>query len=85
MCMFYFAHPFGGIPTPGSTSYTIDPFFGMPTKRTPPFSKSKEQCIHQHQHLKDFVPWPRQTLQSRDVLTPLIEALQQQIGKLNGL
>lgn len=35
---------------------------------------------HQH-HLDDFTPWPRQTWQSRDVLSPLIQALQRQIGK----
>lgn len=81
--MFYFAHPFGGIATPASSTYTIDPFAGMPTNRTPPPIKSKEQCIiHEHQHLKDFVPWPMQTWQSRDILTPLIAALQQQIGKI---
>lgn len=86
--MFYFAHPFGGIATPSSTSYSINPYAGMPTAEC---RTSQSKCAHRttrttpnqahQQHLNDFTPWPRQTWQSRDVLSPLIQALQRQIGK----
>lgn len=75
--MFYFAHPFGGIATPSSVSYSIDPYAGMPT------ADSKRKNPTNQQHLNDFTPWPRQTLQPRDILSPLIQALQKQIGKLH--
>lgn len=76
ICMFYFAHPFGGIATPSSTSNSIDPFGGMRTVETTPNARE-----HQAEHLCDFVPWPRQTWQCQDVLAPLVNALQKQIGK----
>lgn len=79
MCMFYFAHPFGGIATPSSTSYSIDPYAGMPTAEKTPNSKCKN--APNQQHLNDFTPWPIQTWQTRDLLSPLIQALQKQIGK----
>lgn len=84
VCMFYFAHPFGGIATPASTSYSIDPYAGMPTAEQISNSRPKNSSSNQanQQHLNDFTPWPRQTLQPRDVLSPLIQALQKQIGKL---
>lgn len=83
VCMFYFAHPFGGIATPSSTSYSIDPYAGMPTaSKTPNSKRTNPPNQMNQQHLNDFTPWPRQTWQqSRDVLSPLIQALQRQIGK----
>lgn len=86
VCMFYFAHPFGGIATPASTSYSIDPYAGMPTAEKTSHNVKHEnpasnRCCTQ-QHLNDFTPWPRQTWQSKDLLSPLIQALQKQIGKL---
>lgn len=78
--MFYFAHPFGGIATPASTSYTIDPFAGIPSADK---NCKSDKNSDQQQHLNDFIPWPRQTWQSRDMLSPLIEALQKQIGKFS--
>lgn len=81
--MFYFAHPFGGIATPSSTSYSIDPYAGMPTaEKTPNANHQMPSNRCAQQHLNDFTPWPRQTWQSKDLLSPLIQALQQQIGKL---
>lgn len=82
--MFYFAHPFGGIATPSSTSYSIDPYAGMPTAEKTPHSKHNNPANNRcsQQHLNDFTPWPRQTWQSKDLLSPLIQALQKQIGKL---
>lgn len=86
--MFYFAHPFGGIATPSSTSYSINPYAGVPTaecrtshSKCSHRQKTTPNRAHQQQHLNDFTPWPRQTWQSRDVLSPLIQALQRQIGK----
>lgn len=32
VCMFYFAHPFGGIATPSTVAYSIDPFVDIPAK-----------------------------------------------------
>lgn len=84
VCMFYFAHPFGGIATPSSTSYSIDPYVGMPTAEKTPHTVKHENAPSNRctqQHLNDFTPWPRQTWQSKDLLSPLIQALQKQIGK----
>ncbi|XP_055314408.1 uncharacterized protein LOC129575254 isoform X2 [Sitodiplosis mosellana] len=86
VCMFYFAntHPFGGIATPSSTSYSIDPYAGMaPTAEKTPHSKHQNQPKNRctQQHLNDFTPWPRQTWQSKDLLSPLVQALQKQIGQ----
>lgn len=32
VCMFYFAHPFGGIATPSTITYSIDPHRDIPVK-----------------------------------------------------
>lgn len=92
--MFYFAHPFGGIATPSSTSHSIDPYYGAPTKNAAVAVPTQKPLIgwcnrmhsndnNNQQHVTEYVPWPQETWQrDGDMMQPVILALQQQLGKL---
>lgn len=84
VCMFYFAHPFGGIATPTSSSYSIHgQDDGSTMGETPNTSSSKTKpfgwCDRMHftielepqqqqEHVHEYIPWPQETWICDDVL-----------------
>lgn len=96
VCMFYFAHPFGGIATPSTITYSIDPHRDIPVKASNA-SISKSKNLSWCKRRNSFISSSTATTQSQSVEThfprtfqpnkydeftnSLIQALQQRFGK----